>query len=238
MTLRSGGCLLLAVLMLGACSQNSPREGGTQWSHGKVTRDGYYVVRSGDTLYRIATRFHLNYKTLARINGLRSPYVIRPGDKLAVKGNALKSPPAARKPRPSSSSRPGSTAAGTVNRESWRWPTSGRVVRTYSTAGKVHKGIDIGGTISQPVVAAKSGKVVYAGHGLKAYGLLVIIKHDDHYLSAYAYNRRAFVQEGDSVKKGQKIAQMGSKEGGQARLHFEIRRDGRPVNPITMLPRR
>ena len=87
-------------------------------------------------------------------------------------------------------------------------------------------------------MAAKDGKGVYAGTGLKAYGLLVIIKHDERYLSAYAYNEKAFVEEGDHVRQGQKIALMGTKEGGQAQLHFEIRKDGKPLNPITLLPGR
>jgi lipoprotein NlpD len=87
------------------------------------------------------------------------------------------------------------------------------------------------------VTVAKSGKVVYAGKGLEAYGLLIIVKHDAHYLSAYAYNKSASVKEGDSVRRGQQIARMGTK-GGQAMLHFEIRRDGKTVDPRTLLPRR
>lgn len=115
----------------------------------------------------------------------------------------------------------------------WVWPTKGSVVKGYSVAG--NRGIDIRGQMGQPVVAASSGKVVYAGSGLKGYGKLIIVKHNDDDLSAYAFNRGLSVKEGDSVKVGQKIASMGKNDDGQPMLHFEIRRNGKPVNPMPYL---
>ena len=266
MAVRLASCVLLSMLL--GCAQLPP---GAERGQGRVDRNGYYVVKSGDTLGRIALRYGFDYRELASINGLRRPYLLRPGDLLAVKGRAVKreralnsqpgravaasasprpaatraaqpatrtaSRPAPRAPAPSSGAAVASAAAA-ANGEAWRWPAAGAVVKAYTESGNVHKGIDIAGKVNQPVLAAKSGKVVYAGAGLKAYGLLVIIKHDAYFLSAYAYNEKAFVKEGDLVRQGQKIALMGTKEGGQARLHFEIRKDGKPLNPITLLPGR
>jgi lipoprotein NlpD len=264
MAVRLASCVLLSMPL--GCA---PLPQGAERGQGRVDRNGYYVVKAGDTLGGIALRYGFDYRELAGINGLRRPYLLRPGDRLAVKGRAVRreralnsqpgrsvaagasprpaatrtaqpaastaSKPAPRAPAPRSGT---AVASAAVNGEAWRWPAAGAVVKAYADSGNVHKGIDIAGKVNQPVVAAKSGKVVYAGAGLKAYGLLVIIKHDAYFLSAYAYNEKAFVKEGDLVRQGQKIALMGTKEGGQARLHFEIRKDGKPLNPITLLPGR
>ncbi len=121
----------------------------------------------------------------------------------------------------------------------WDWPTNGRVVQTFSSGDDNRKGIWIHGGMGQPVSAAEAGKVVYAGNGLVGYGNLVIIKHDRSYLSAYGYNSKLLVREGDMVKKGDVVAQMGAPNiGGQPVLHFEIRRQGKPVNPLPLLPRK
>ncbi|WP_223879102.1 peptidoglycan DD-metalloendopeptidase family protein [Chitinimonas arctica] len=114
----------------------------------------------------------------------------------------------------------------------WAWPTVGKLVSGFSDASK---GLDIGGKQGQPVVAAGSGKIVYAGSGLRGYGKLVIIKHNKTYLSAYAHNSQLLVKEGDNVKKGDKIAEMGNTDAEQVKLHFEIRRFGKPVDPSKYL---
>jgi lipoprotein NlpD len=114
----------------------------------------------------------------------------------------------------------------------WLWPAKGKVIDTYSTA---NKGINITGNRGAPIYAAAAGKVVYAGDGLRGYGNLIIIKHNSSYLSAYAHNQAIAVQEGDWVKQGQNIATMGSTNAGKVMLHFEIRRAGKPVNPMTLL---
>ncbi len=120
---------------------------------------------------------------------------------------------------------------GNLNAE-WIWPVQGKVIASFN---ENNKGIDIAGKSGQPVYAANSGKVVYSGTGLRGYGKLIIIKHDKTFLSAYAHNRHLLVKEGDDVKKGQKIAEMGNTDADQVKLHFEIRRFGKPVDPITYL---
>jgi lipoprotein NlpD len=114
----------------------------------------------------------------------------------------------------------------------WRWPVVGSLLLPYSAK---NKGIDISGRFGEPIYAASSGKVVYAGGGLRGYGQLIIIRHNDQYLSAYAYNSRIHVHDGEWVKKGQYIANMGNSASGAPSLHFEIRRNGNPVNPLNLL---
>ena len=120
----------------------------------------------------------------------------------------------------------------------WVWPASGALIGRYSSNGSLNKGIDIAGNLGQPVLAASSGSVVYAGSGLRGYGELVIIKHSDTYVSAYGHNRRLLVREGQQVKVGQAIAEMGSTGTDRVKLHFEIRRQGKPVDPLQYLPKR
>ncbi|WP_374350489.1 peptidoglycan DD-metalloendopeptidase family protein [Chitinimonas sp.] len=122
--------------------------------------------------------------------------------------------------------------AGGDDEIAWAWPSVGKVITPFSDAAK---GIDIGGKLGQPVQAAAPGKIVYAGAGLRGYGKLVIIKHNKMYLSAYAHNSQLLVKEGDSVKKGDKIAEMGNSDAEQVKLHFEIRRFGKPVDPTKFL---
>jgi lipoprotein NlpD len=125
----------------------------------------------------------------------------------------------------------------------WRWPTKGRrISQTFSTKDPTRQGLDISGRLGSPIVVAAPGKVVYAGSGLARYGKLIIVKHNEKYLSAYAFNKKLYVKEGEVVKVGQKIADMGSAStngrAGRAKLHFEIRRNGKPVDPLRYLPRR
>ncbi|MCM8610823.1 peptidoglycan DD-metalloendopeptidase family protein [Accumulibacter sp.] len=119
---------------------------------------------------------------------------------------------------------------------SWMWPANGKLVATFSEGG--NKGIDIAGKAGDSVVAAGSGKVVYSGTGLRGYGKLVIVKHNNTFLTAYAHNQNVLVKEGQSVGKGQKIAEMGNTDADQVKLHFEIRRQGKPVDPLKLLPGR
>ncbi|QGZ74367.1 peptidoglycan DD-metalloendopeptidase family protein [Aeromonas hydrophila] len=121
---------------------------------------------------------------------------------------------------------------------SWHWPTKGRIVEGFSVAEQGNKGIDIAGQKGQPIYAASGGKVVYAGSALRGYGKLIILKHDDDYLSAYAHNDELRVKEGDSVKGGSVIANMGSTDAPDVRLHFEIRYRGKSINPMSHLPKR
>lgn len=117
----------------------------------------------------------------------------------------------------------------------WRWPANGKVVQGFSDRAGGNKGIDLTGPYGAPVLAAATGKVVYSGSGLKGYGQLLLVKHNNSFLSAYAHNKRLLVREGDEVTAGQKIAEMGRANHGMVRLHFEIRHNGQPVNPMIYL---
>jgi lipoprotein NlpD len=138
-------------------------------------------------------------------------------------------------PKPEPPSPPEVQAGEDEDRVSWSWPASGKVVAPFSEGSNL-KGIGIGGKAGQPVLASAGGKVVYAGSGLRGYGKLVIIKHNKTYLSVYAHNSEILVKEGQTVAKGQKIAEMGNTDAEQVKLHFEIRRLGKPVDPLRYLP--
>jgi lipoprotein NlpD len=139
------------------------------------------------------------------------------------------------KPEPKSEPRPSITADDDVEKLDWVWPAKGKIVAGFSEATSL-KGIDIAGTAGQPVVAAAAGKIIYVGTGVRGYGKLIIIKHNGTYLSAYAHNREILVKEDQQVTRGQKIAEMGNTDADQVELHFEIRRNGRPVDPLRYLP--
>ncbi|EIS87623.1 murein hydrolase activator NlpD, partial [Yersinia pestis] len=139
-------------------------------------------------------------------------------------------------PAPSSSVSDPASNGGPVS--GWRWPTDGKTIDSFSASEGGNKGIDIAGSRGQPILATASGRVVYAGNALRGYGNLIIIKHNDDYLSAYAHNDTMLVREQQEVKAGQKIATMGSTGTSSVRLHFEIRYKGKSVNPLRYLPQR
>ncbi|MGE8408288.1 MAG: peptidoglycan DD-metalloendopeptidase family protein [Pseudomonas sp.] len=228
---------------------------------------GQYVVRPGDTLFSIAFRYGWDYKDLAARNGIAAPYTIRPGQSIRFNAPGSGSSKVVTSTSPSSKTtvtrRPAGTpaptkSAGTVaatpaatpstapvqvpaaERSSggWAWPANGVLIGKFASNGSLNKGIDIAGDLGQPVFAASDGSVVYAGSGLRGYGELVIIKHNETYVSAYGHNRRLLVREGQQVKVGQTIAEMGSTGTDRVKLHFEIRRLGKPVDPLQFLPNR
>ena len=143
--------------------------------------------------------------------------------------------PVAKPAEPKPDDKPAAAVAG-ADDVPWIWPSSGKLISSYSENGS--KGIDIAGKTGDPVVAAGDGKVVYSGTGLRGYGKLVIVKHNATYLSAYAHNSNILVKEGQSVSRGQKIAEMGNSDADQVKLHFEVRRQGKPVDPMKYLPPR
>ncbi|KZY30941.1 peptidase M23, partial [Alcanivorax sp. HI0044] len=157
----------------------------------------------------------------------------KPASKPAASKPASKPAPAA-KP----ASKPATKPAVPVGPVEWRWPASGQVVESFSNASQGRKGIAISGRRNSPVVAAAPGRVVYRGSGLTGYGNLLIIKHSERWLSAYAHNDKMMVKEGDSVKGGQQVATMGASGTFRTQLHFEIRKDGKPVDPMGYLPKR
>jgi len=205
-----------------------------------------YVVKRGDTLYAIAFRHGLDYRVLGRWNGLSPPYTIYPGQKLRLSApramaqaevrEKAESRAARAKPAVAPAPEPveqANDADEAVTR--WLWPAEGEVITSFKQSGG--KGIDIAGTPGQPVRAAAGGRVVYSGGGLIGYGELIIIKHNKHYLSAYGHNEKLLVKQGDHVSGGQSIAEMGASGTDRVKLHFEIRRDGKPVDPIRYLPK-
>jgi lipoprotein NlpD len=206
-----------------------------------------YKVKKGDTLYSISWRYGMDYKTLAKINNIRSPYKIVIGQKIRFKSSRRATTQTKNQPSKKSTTTTQKTtkttkkyatpASSSNKRLTWRWPTKGKVVSTYSKSATGRKGINIAGKSGQSVVAAAAGKVVYSGSGLPRYGNLLIIKHNDVYLSAYAHNKKLLVKEGQQVKSGQKIATLGKTGAQRDQLHFEIRRNGKPIDPMRFLPK-
>lgn len=185
------------------------------------------MVKAGETLYGIARRYDLDYRDLARWNQLGDGSLIYPGQRLQLSGA-------------------GAPVAGNVARTSaapppaaaWRWPVSGTVLSGFRQSPRTSAGIIIGGRAGESVLAAADGEVVYSGSGLVGYGQLVIVRHNESWLSAYGHNERLLVSEGQRVRAGEPIARMGEGPGQQPALHFEIRREGEPVDPLAYLPRR
>lgn len=211
-----------------------------------------YTVQEGDTLYSIAWQHELDYRTLAAWNDIGNNYLIYPGQQLRLSppaggtATAGRIEPASRQTpssqpasRPEPESNPGDTvrlpAVGSI---AWQWPAGGPVIADYNAPNVTGKGIDIGGQFSSDINAAAAGRVVYSGSGLIGYGKLIIIKHNEHYLSAYGHNSELYVEEGDEVMAGARIAAMGNGPNRTPMLHFEIRRNGESVNPMDFLPAR
>ena len=228
-------------------------------------KPGYYTVKQGDTLARIGLESGQNYRDIARWNNLENPNridtgqilrVIPPGSledgsvSRAVAPSKIAVTPigaAAEKPAPPASavqattpaplSAPAATANVVEDAVGFVWPARGSIVAGFDES-KNRKGLDIGGTAGDAVLAAAEGKVVYAGAGLRGYGNLIILKHSSTYLTAYAHNQTLLVKEEQTVKQGQRIAEMGSSDTDQVKLHFEVRKLGKPVDPLKYLPAR
>jgi len=217
-----------------------------------------YKVQRGDTLYSIATSLGIDFKSLAAWNGIVAPYTLHPGQVLSTSPGSAPAPLPRAKETPtqpkasagtSSKAKPKQAAtksAETARRSSsskplgpvsrWLWPSGGSLERSYSSV--LHKGVDIKGKRGDPVRATADGEVVYSGTGVKGYGALLIIKHNEQFLSAYGHNDAILVAEGERVRAGQQIARMGSTGTDSVKLHFEIRREGKPVDPLKLLPKR
>ena len=298
----------LVALLLAACASTTvvreepaPRPIHTAQRPGgapsaPATRGPSHIVQAGETLYGIAFRNSLDWREIARWNGIGEPYLIQPGQVLslgppraAAPSATVVAPRAAAAPAPAiasgpppmprgpaaappqgttppvvrptqpvpvvapapvaaavpapAASVPASTPTGPAGTSAfragqWQWPTQGQVISRYAEGDKARQGIAIAGTAGQPVRAAAAGTVVYSGAGLVGYGELIIIKHSDEWLSAYGHNRRRLVAEGASISAGQQIAELGRTGTSRDMLHFEIRRNGKPVDPAPLLPRR
>lgn len=276
----------------------------------RIARPGYYIVKPGDTLIRIALEHGQNYRDVAAWNGLENPNLIEVGQELRIRppesgavsrpvvvspgvevrpvapaGGVVVATPATGsvpadgvrreprggkvpyseqawaqaqkpeapiavakidpKPETKVESKPETKPESKVEAKpevasnekiDWSWPASGKIIAGFNETSS--KGLDLAGKVGDPVVAAASGKVVYAGTGLRGYGKLVIVKHDNSFLSAYAHNQTLLVKEGQNVTRGQKIAELGDTDSDRPKLHFEIRRQGKPVDPGKFLPAR
>lgn len=321
--LRYGFLVLLSVLIIGCASSPSTapvidktpviKKTAEPVPAAKIAspadwRPNSYVVKKGDTLYRIGLEFGFDYKEIAAVNNLVAPYPIKVGQRLllpttsasnvaakpsqdadngvvitpisvdapmpstATKSTVVSSPPLLNQPKatreiysleafnrpakPADTIIVSKTPAETVNKSStteivtskaseakladdesvqWIWPTKGKVAGLFNEAS--NKGIDIAGTLSQAIVAAGAGKVIYTGSDLRGYGKLVIVKHNKTFLSVYAHNSKILVKEGQMVSAGQKIAEMGDSDANAVKLHFEIRQQGKSIDPMKYLPK-
>ncbi|MDH3387610.1 MAG: peptidoglycan DD-metalloendopeptidase family protein [Gammaproteobacteria bacterium] len=228
--------VVIALMMLASCVVVNPPT--------RVTRSaGWYTVKTSDTLYSIAWRYGLDYHQLAQWNQIDISDPIHPGQRLRLVRPANQAVAAAPEERTGTTAKSATTASAS-NRsgesegrdpQQWLWPTVGEPLNTFLASRLDRRGIDIAGKLGQPVRAVADGKVVYSGNGLAGYGNLIIIKHSEKYLSAYAYCRERLVQEGAAVKAGNIVAEMGRWDN-TAKLHFEIRRNGQPVDPMKYLP--
>ena len=301
-------CLVSSLLILAGCMSQQPapsvdRSGPVQSRSAVASQPsgpGYYTVKRGDTLYRIALEHGQDYREVAAWNNMSTlatiregqilriappgppeavdgvkaspvaigggietrsldssapPAVATPGDGVKREPRAGKEPysdeayarlnnPTAAKPetkpeptsQPAPAPGPDPAVATGPDDVPWMWPTSARISAPYSESG--NKGLDFSGKAGDPVLAAGDGKVVYSGNGLRGFGELVIVKHNATYLSAYAHNRKILVKKGQQVSRGQKIAEMGNSDADSVKLHFEIRKQGKPVDPALYLPKR
>ncbi len=250
--------LLLLGSVLGGCATPGPAPVVSRgyYDRAPLNRTGWYTVKRKDTLYSIAWRYGLDYPRLAQWNRIPPPYTIVPGQHLRLIPPVVHKTPgrqsAKRTPltlKPGTKSPAGISKRGDVSSKGlpgkeaavklrWQWPTEGVAAQRFSRGDQERQGIKIVGKAGQPVLAAESGLVVYSGDGLIGYGPLIIVKHNNNYLSAYGHNSKLLVKEDDQVTRGMRIAKMGMDGKGKALLHFEIRRNGVPVDPAGLLPRR
>ena len=219
-----------------------------------------HQVQEGETLYGIAWLYGLDYQMLAQNNNLQEPFAIGVGQKLNLVKKTIKQASLTADTKEVIVKTPNRKTVAQNNKsvyrskhkletkkvsdsilpervKRWVWPTKGTIVGTFSTAEAGIKGIEIANAIGTPVVSAAEGKVVYSGNALRGYGNLVIIKHTDHFLSAYAHNNKILVQERDIVQAGQPIAVMGDSGTNSAKLRFEIRYNGKSLDPLKYLPK-
>lgn len=256
---------LLASAVLAGCSTHTPAPitdiHSSTPSTSAQTSVGNYTVQPGDTLYKIAQQHGTTVQAIADANNITDPAQLRVGQTLAVQGAGAgtavaavstpkKTTPAPQPITPATAPKeeakpveeeptspvatdsPRASDAGVIN---WGWPASGTIIQGFTASTK---GIDIKGDIGDPVVAAANGKVMYAGNGVRGLGNLILLGHSDGFITAYAHNDSLLVKTGQEVTKGEKVATLGQSDTTSPRLHFEVRRRGTPVNPMSYLPSR
>jgi len=251
---------VLGLALLAGCSFTKNRAPVVDLSNQPASAQasgGTYVVKPGDTLYQVARANNVDVDSLKRWNNISDPNQLRVGQVLKLSGTAgapaaTPSPTPVAEPKPVPLGEPETPPPATAPAEkpapvptpprasdasliSWGWPSSGPVTQTFNSTTK---GIDIGGSLGDPVSAAADGKVMYSGNGVRGLGNLIIINHQNGFITAYAHNQTLLVKTGQTVKRGAKIAEVGQSDTTSPRLHFEIRRQGTPVDPLQYLPPR
>lgn len=250
------GCVFIIGCLLGAHGCSTPARVPIADLTAEASRPLVRIVQPGETLYVLAWEAGIDYRVIARANGLKHPYRVVPGQRIRIStpGDQTHGAPRPRKvivstvptksfkgtrlkPDKGTNESDNPPANGEKTQRTWLWPAQGKVLRRF-TSREESNGIEIGGKEGTLIRASANGKVVYAGSGLRGYGNLLILKHDNQFLSAYAHNRRLLVKENDTIAAGKEIAEMGKKNSGRPRLHFEIRKNGKPVDPLNYLPAR
>lgn len=234
---------VVTTVVLAGCASRTTQAPVTDMSGGTVRPSvgGNYVVKRGDTLYKIAQAHNMNVAELSRLNNITDPSQLRIGQVLRLdsSGAAPAPSPSVATPipvKPASPTEPASTVrASDAALISWGWPASGKIIQSFNANTK---GIDIEGAVGAPVQAAADGKVMYAGNGVRGLGNLILLGHSNGFITAYAHNQALLVKTGQQIKKGERIASIGQTDTTSPRLHFEVRRRGTPVNPMSYLPSR
>ncbi|WP_071058017.1 peptidoglycan DD-metalloendopeptidase family protein [Pelistega sp. MC2] len=235
------GLTLITVVLAGCAGSGNKAPistigSGSSGGSSAVSGNGIHVVQRGDTMYSIARRYNVPVSRLLSMNNLSNPSQIEVGQRIRVGvGSGLSGGSSAvTQPKDSSYANVTPPKAADASAISWTWPHKGNIISSYSESTR---GIDIAGNLGDPVKAAASGTVSYVGNGLRGLGNLVLITHSNGFISAYAHNQRLLVKQNQRVSAGDKIAELGQSDTTSPRLHFEIRRNGTPVNPVSYLPR-
>jgi lipoprotein NlpD len=232
---------VIVTSLLAGCASRTTQAPVTDMSGGTIApaTGGTYVVKAGDTLYKIAQANNIEVAELTRLNNISDPSQLRIGQVLRLDSSGPAPAPAVATPVPVTPVKPveptSSARASDANVINWSWPATGKIIQSFNANTK---GIDIAGATGDPVLAAADGKVMYAGNGVRGLGNLILLGHSDGFITAYAHNQTLLVKTGEQIKKGAKIAAIGQTDTSSPRLHFEIRRRGTPVNPMSYLPPR
>ncbi len=242
----AGSCLFCVTLLIGACESRTlapisvfdanpdERPEPATTFVGRTT-----IVKAGDNLYSIAFEAGFHTQDVARWNNMNQDDPIYVGQSIRLYPPPGEQPVTNTAPKSQTSAAKVNTAPtnlATPELSDWVWPTRGTIISSFSATQR-RNGIEIAGQSGTPILSAANGRVVYAGTGLIGFGRIIIVKHSEQFLSVYAHNSRLVVTEGDIVNQGQKIAEMGQTDADRVKLHFEIRRNGKPVNPLSYLPK-
>lgn len=246
--------IVTAVSFVGCASAPSIRS-----SRAAITPPTFYTVKAGDSLSKIANRYNLDYREIARINQVGGDYVINVGQRLRLVGGGsvpsaqsvamgadqpLSAQPLSTNTQPNKTSAsssfvtaPLTSQASAAYGNAWKWPTDNAVSQNFDPSRQI-KGVRFTGNAGDPVKAAADGTVIYSSNGLSEYGNLILIQHASGYITAYAHNQRLLVQEKTRVTAGQQIAEMGSTGTNRVMLEFQVRLNGKPMNPMLVLPKK